>query len=87
MKPNLDVLKPEIEIYLEEMGMVVFYGHSRQLDAVPVVYWDCDQYPDYRQFVQSAHSAGAKILVFHQREFFPEQVDDALARPVCTGHR
>jgi hypothetical protein len=80
MKPNLDLLKPEIELYLEEMGMTVFYGLSRQLDALPVVYWDCEQYPDYRLFVQSAHSAGAKLLVFHQREFFPEQVDDALER-------
>ncbi|HTC33491.1 MAG TPA: hypothetical protein VK724_08970 [Bryobacteraceae bacterium] len=80
MKPNLDVLKPEIELHLEEMGMAVFYGHSRALDTVPVVYWDCEQYPDYRLFVQSAHTAGAKIVVFHQREFFSEQVDDALER-------
>ena len=81
MKPNLDVLKPEIEVYLEEMGLAVFYGYSRRLDdAAPTVYWDCDQYPDYRLFVQSAHAAGAKILVFHQREFFSEQVDDALER-------
>lgn len=80
MKPNLDVLKPEIELYLEEMGLAVFYGYSRALDSVPVVYWDCDQYPDYRLFVQSARAAGAKVLVFHQREFFSEQVDDALER-------
>ncbi|HTW63002.1 MAG TPA: hypothetical protein VME17_00230 [Bryobacteraceae bacterium] len=80
MKPNLDVLKPEIELYLEQMGMAVFYGYTRSLDTVPVVYWDCDQYPDYRQFAQSALAAGAKILVFHQREFYSEQVDDALER-------
>ena len=81
MKPNLDVLKPEIEVYLEEMGLAVFYGYSRRLDDdAPTVYWDCDQYPDYRLFVQSAQSAGAKIIVFHQREFFSEQVDDALER-------
>jgi hypothetical protein len=80
MKPNLDVLKPEIELYLEEMGMAVFYGYSRSLDSAPVVYWDCDEYPDYRLFVQAARSAGAKILVFHQRQFFSEQVDDALER-------
>ena len=56
MKPNLDVLKPEIELYLEEMGLAVFYGYSRSLDSVPVVYWDCEQYPDYRLFVQSARA-------------------------------
>jgi hypothetical protein len=80
MKPNLDVLKPEIELYLEEMGMAVFYGYSRPLDAAPIVYWDCEQYPDYRLFVQSARAADAKIIVFHQREFFSDQVDDAIER-------
>jgi hypothetical protein len=80
MKPNLDVLKPEIELYLEEMGMTVFYGYARPLDAAPAVYWDCEQYPDYRLFVQSARAAGAQIIVFHQREFFSDQVDDAIER-------
>jgi hypothetical protein len=80
MKPNLDILKPEIELYLEETGLAVFYGYSRPLDAVPAVYWDCDQYPDYQLFVQAACAAGAKLIVFHQREFFPEQVDEAIER-------
>src|SRR5580698_10249093 len=80
MKPNLDILKPEIELYLEETGLAVFYGYSRSLESAPVVYWDCEQYPDYRLFVQSARAAGAKIIVFHQRDFFSDQVDDALER-------
>jgi hypothetical protein len=45
-----------------------------------VVYWDCDEYPDYRLFIHAARAAGAKILVFHQRQFFNEQIDDALER-------
>jgi hypothetical protein len=80
MKPNLDILKPEIELYLEEAGLAVFYGYSRPLDSMPAVYWDCDQYPDYRQFVQSARAADAKLIVFHQREFFSEQVDEAIEK-------
>ncbi len=80
MKPNLDILKPEIELYLEETGLAVFYGYSRSLDTTPLVYWDCDQYPDYRLFVQSARAAGAKLIVFHQREFFSEQIDDAIEK-------
>jgi hypothetical protein len=80
MKPNLDVLKPEIELYLEESGLAVFYGYSRPLESAPAVYWDCDQYPDYHLFVQSARAAGAKIIVFHQREFFSEQIDEAVER-------
>jgi len=78
MKPNLDALKTEIEQYLEETGLAVFYGYSRALESTPAVYWDCDQYPDYRRFVQAARTAGAKIVIFHQRTFLSEQVDDAL---------
>jgi len=80
MKPNLNVLKPEIEVYLEEAGLAVFYGYSRPLDSPPAVFWDCEQYPDYRLFVQSARAAGAKLMVFHQREFFSEQIDEALEK-------
>lgn len=80
MKPNLDILKPEIELYLEEAGLAVFYGYSRQLDSSLAVYWDCEQYSDYRQFIQSARAAGAKLIVFHQREFFSEQIDDAVEK-------
>jgi len=78
MKPNLDTLKTEIEEYLEESGLAVFYGYSRVLESMPAVYWDCDQYPDYRLFVKAAHTAGAKVIVFHQREFSADQVEDAL---------
>jgi hypothetical protein len=78
MKPNLDTLKTEIEQYLEESGLAVFYGYSRALESTPAVYWDCDQYPDYKKFVQAARIAAAKVVVFHQRMFMSEQVDDAL---------
>ena len=54
MKPNLDTLKTEIEHHLEESGMAVFYGYSRGLESMQGVYWDCDQYPDYRLFVKAA---------------------------------
>jgi hypothetical protein len=78
MKPNLDTLKTEIEHYLEETGMAVFYGYSRGLDSMQGVYWDCDQYPDYRLFVKAAQTAGVKMIVFHQREFSADQLDEAL---------
>jgi hypothetical protein len=80
MKPNLDILKPEIELYLEEAGLAVFYGYTRPLESAPAVYWDCEQYPDYRLFVQCARSVGAKLIVFHQREFFTEHIDEALEK-------
>jgi hypothetical protein len=78
MKPNLDTLKTEIEQHLEESGLAVFYGYSRGLESVQGVYWDCDQYPDYKLFVKVAQIAGVKVIVFHQREFSADQLDEAL---------
>jgi hypothetical protein len=78
MKPNLDKLKTEIEYHLEESGLAVFYGYSRGLDSMQGVYWDCDQYPDYKLFVKAAQTAGVKMIVFHQREFSADQLDEAL---------
>ena len=78
MKPNLDTLKAEIEHYLEESGLAIFYGYSRALESAPTVYWDCDQYSDYKKFVEAARTAGVRIMVLHQRTFMSEQVDDAL---------
>ncbi len=69
MKPNLDSLKIEIEQYLEESGLAVFYGYSRMLESTSSVYWDCDKYPDYKLFIKAARTAGAQVIVFHQREF------------------
>jgi len=78
MKPNLDTLKAEIEHHLEESGMGVFYGYSRALESMQGIFWDCDQYPDYKLFVKAAQIAGVKLIVFHQRQFSAEQVDDAI---------
>jgi len=78
MKKNLDGLKTEIELYLEEAALTVFYGHSRALESSNAIHWDCDEYPDYRMFVDAARKSGAKIVVFHQRQFSSDQVDDVL---------
>lgn len=78
MKSNLDGLKTEIEQELHEAGIAVFYRHARALDSTPVMFWDCRQHPDYREFIQAAKTAGVKLIVFHQREFGGEQVEDAM---------
>ncbi len=80
MKPNLDKLKPEIEKYLEQAGLALFYGYSRSVESAPAVYWDCDNYPDFKKFVETARSVGVKLMVFHQQEFVSEQIEDALER-------
>jgi len=80
MSINLDALKEEIEQHFSEHRLNVFRGYSRIGDSLPVVYWDVDRHPDFHDFLQVAENAGAKILVFHQRAFTPDQIDDALDR-------
>ena len=74
---NLDTLKVEIETYIEAQSFAVFYGYSRVLDSLPIVYWDCERHPDYKLFIQAAKATGTKVIVFHQRELSSEQMDDA----------
>ncbi|HZU24300.1 MAG TPA: hypothetical protein VFA04_02190 [Bryobacteraceae bacterium] len=80
MSINLDALKEEIEQHLAEHGVNVFHGYSRLLDSLPIIYWDVEHHPDFRAFLQVARNADAKILVFHQREFTPDHIEDALER-------
>ena len=77
---NLDTLKGEIEEYLEEQGFAVFRGFPRMLDTLPLVYWDCDRYPDYKAFLTTAKAAAVQLVVYHQQEFSAEQIDNALER-------
>jgi hypothetical protein len=78
--PNLDTLKGEIEQYLEEQGFAIFRGFPRVLDSLPLVYWDCDRYPGYKAFLETAKAAGVRLMVYHQHEFSSDQIDSALER-------
>lgn len=79
MKLNLDVLKTEILEYMESRQLVTYYGLSRSLDQLPiVVLWDTDQHPDYKQFITAAEAVGAKMIVYHTRQFSADFVDQAL---------
>ena len=85
MNMNLDTLKDEVEKYMAEQGFNVFYGQSRMLDSLPLVYWDCDREPDFRKYLAVARMAEAKLVVFHHQEFTPDNVDDSLDRLGAAG--
>ncbi len=80
MKLDLDRLKREIEEYLEEKDFVVFQGHSRIAGSTPFVYWDTEQHPDFREFLDTAAKCGVRLIVFHHREFSNDYIEDALER-------
>jgi hypothetical protein len=78
MKLNLDVLKTEIRECLESRKLAIFHGYSRAMDSTPIVFWDTHRFPDYKQFLDTAQAAGAKMFVLHAREFSALLVDNAL---------
>jgi hypothetical protein len=78
MKLNLDALRTEIQEYLEGEGFSIFHGFSRMMQSQSLVLWDSERHPDYKLFIQTAKTAGAKIMILNQREFSADIIDDAL---------
>lgn len=76
MKLNLNTLKTEIEQYLEAQHFVVFYGYSPE--EAHATYWDTRRFPDYQMFLKAAEAAGVRMIVFNEREFAAEMIDDSL---------
>ena len=75
---NLDTLKREILDYLAGSEFAVFRSHPGGLEGVPMVCWDCDRYPDYREFLEAARKTGAKMVLCASREFEVSEVDESI---------
>ena len=78
MALDLETIRGEIEEYLEQSGIAVFYGFHRMLDSLAQVAWDTTGHPDFREFVEVAKKAGSKVVVFNRQAFTLDQIDDAL---------
>lgn len=75
---DLETLKTEMQAYLTREGMTVFYGYSRSMDSPTQVYWDIENHPDFREFLDAGRRAGAKLIVFYHRAFSLDAIDEAL---------
>jgi hypothetical protein len=75
---NLETLKTEILDYLAVSEFAVFRSHAGGLDALPVITWDVERFPDYRMFLETAQKAGQHLILFASREFEESEVDEAL---------
>jgi len=73
---NLEPLKREILAYLESSEFAVFHSNPGGLDALPLVLWDVERYPDYRMFLETARRAGIKLIVFASCELEASDLDD-----------
>ena len=83
MRPNLDTLRHEIEQHLESRGLAVFRSHPRtdsESSLAGAVYWDSENHPDYREFVEAACAAGVRLLTLYARELTSDVIENALAQ-------
>ena len=78
MALDLESLRVEIQAHLENSGLPVFYGYHRLLDTMAQVSWDTAGHPDYREFLETARAAGAKLIVFNHDAFSLSRIDEAL---------
>ena len=79
MKANLDQLRREVLAHLEATGMTIFKSYPRGMElSSEAIYWDSETYPDFREFVATAQSVGARMMTVFSREFSSDEVDQAL---------
>jgi len=75
---NLETLKGEILDYLAASEFAVFRSYSGGLDALPVISWDTERFPDYRMFLDTAGKAGIKLVMFASRELEDDEIEEAI---------
>jgi len=56
------------------------YPRTDSEGALPgAVYWDSENHPDFREFVEAASAAGVRLLTLYARELTADIVETALA--------
>ncbi len=78
MAIDLESLRTEIQAYVQEVGIPVFYGYPRDAVSHVPVYWDTERYPDFREFIEAGRRAGIKLIVFAYEAFSLDEIDEAL---------
>jgi hypothetical protein len=77
MALDLETLRLELQAYLDELGVAVFHSYGRAADTLGPVYWNVDEHPDFREFLQVGQRAGAKLFVFHCQSLLQSELDEA----------
>jgi hypothetical protein len=76
MALDLETLKTDVETYLEQSPLAVFYG-LQGFDEHVSLYWDTEREPDFRKFLAAAEKAGVKLVIFDHDRFVQEEIDEA----------
>lgn len=78
MDIDLDTLKQEIVAYLDASPFAVFRSHPGGLEGLPLVCWDCERFPDYRMFLDTAQKMNVQLILLAAREFEQSEIDEEL---------
>jgi hypothetical protein len=84
MKANLASIHAEIVQHAESRGLVVFYAQLPESSQPSAVQWDTLRHSDYREYINAAQGAGAKVLTVYAMEFDADRVAEALEQLELT---
>jgi hypothetical protein len=88
MPIDLEKTRVDVEAYLLEKGIPVFFGYDQMTESLIHVSWDTEKHPDFRDFVATASTAGVKMMVFHAESLSESSIDEALDQlEVCDFSR
>ena len=77
MNLNLETLKTEILDYLTASQFAVFHSYPGGLEGLPVIMWDTEKHPDYRQFLEAAQKLEKKLILLASRELEEAEIAEA----------
>jgi hypothetical protein len=73
---DLDTLKQEIIAFLDASTFAVFRSYPGGLEGLPLICWDCERFPDYRMFLETAQKLNVQLILLATREFEQSEIDD-----------
>lgn len=76
-KPNPQIVKDEILEHLRREGVAVYHVEPEMWPNDRSVWWDTNRVPDYKKFLATAKSAGAKVILYFDQDLTEETIADA----------
>jgi hypothetical protein len=73
---DLDTLKQEILAFLDASNFAVFRSFPGGLEGMSLVCWDCERFPDYRMFLETAQKMNVQLILLATRDFEQSEIDE-----------
>jgi hypothetical protein len=75
---DLDTLKHEILAFLDASDFAVFRSYPGGLEGMSLICWDCERFPDYRMFLETAQKMSVQLILLATREFEQSEIDEEI---------